>query len=126
MAGRVKVIMAIGSNHNQEENMETAKTLLRGIFGQNIVFTDTVWTEPVGIQSDMFKNCLAFAYTAHTVSQVERALKYIEKSCGDRRNARRKNVVCMDIDLLQYDNQVFHEDDWERGYIRELMKSSPF
>lgn len=33
-----------------------------------------------------------------------------------------RGKIAMDIDLLKYDNQRFHESDWTRDYIVKLMK----
>ena len=53
----MKTIIALGSNHNQEENISKAQTLLKQRF-KNVKFSDKQWTEPIGITSDKFLNCI--------------------------------------------------------------------
>lgn len=118
--------MSLGSNCDQEESMSAAKEKLRSMFGDDITFSECVWTEPIGIESDKFLNCLAFTHTSHKLEYVCKAVKHIERGCGNRKRARTSNIVKMDIDILKYANQILHESDWSRKYITELMKECPF
>lgn len=118
--------MSLGSNCDQKESMSAAKEKLRSMFGDDITFSECVWTEPIGIESDKFLNCLAFTHTSHKLEYVSKAVKNIERGCGNRKRARTSNIVKMDIDILKYANQILHESDWSRKYITELMKECPF
>ena len=126
MTEQKTLILSLGSNYNQEESLSAAQEKLRGMFGSDIVFTECVWTEPIGIISDKFLNCLAFTHTTHKLENIEKAIKHIEKACGNRKRARTKNIVIMDIDILKYGSITLHEKDWDRKYIMELMKRCPF
>ena len=56
MKTRTKIIIAIGSNRNQEENVLKAHEHLRWMF-KNCLFGPRMWTEPIGLEnSDMFLN----------------------------------------------------------------------
>ena len=46
----MKVIITLGSNQNQEENISKAQKRLREIFG-NILFSEPKWTDAIGIVS---------------------------------------------------------------------------
>lgn len=116
-----KLILSLGSNTGQKENMENAESLLRTLFKQ-IRFSDSKWTEPVGIESDLFLNKIAVVYTAHGLQQICKALRNIERKCGRSRSLHKSNVVPMDIDVLQFGDAKMHAEDWERGYIRELIQ----
>ena len=126
MPERKELILSLGSNCDQEESMSAAKEKLRSMFGDDITFSECVWTEPIGIESDKFLNCLAFTHTSHKLEYVCKAVKHIEKGCGNRKRARTSNIVKMHIDILKYANQILHESDWRRKYITELMKECPF
>ncbi|HIW44351.1 MAG TPA: 2-amino-4-hydroxy-6-hydroxymethyldihydropteridine diphosphokinase [Candidatus Prevotella stercoripullorum] len=126
MPERKELILSLGSNCDQEESMSAAKEKLRSMFGDDITFSECVWTEPIGIESDKFLNCLAFTHTSHKLEYVSKAVKHIERGCGNRKRARTSNIVKMDIDILKYANQILHESDWSRKYITELMKECPF
>lgn len=123
MSDMVKVIMALGSNNNQQANIEKAKEELYSLFGTDIVFTKSVWTQPIGIESEKFLNCLAFINTGYSLEQTTDMTKRIETICGNSKEKRKANIVNMDIDILKYNNIVLHEKDWNRKYIKELMDS---
>ena len=116
-----EIVISLGSNDRQETNMIIAKQLLEQLFG-DIQFTKSVWTNPIGIESDRFLNCLAIAHTKHREPQIKSALKRIEIRCGDTRAFRSINIVRMDIDILLFDGQRLHTEDWQRPYIKSLMK----
>ena len=116
-----EIVISLGSNDRQETNMIIAMQLLEQLFGY-IQFTKSVWTNPIGIESDRFLNCLAIAHTKHREPQIKSALKRIEIRCGDTRAFRSINIVRMDIDILLFDGQRLHAEDWQRPYIKNLMK----
>lgn len=126
MTERQELILALGSNCEQEESMAEAQSKLREMFGRNIIFSKCAWTEPIGIKSDKFLNCLAFTYTSHNIENINKAVKHIEKKCGSRKRARTNNIIKMDIDILKYGKQILHGDDWNRKYVINLMKECPF
>lgn len=115
-----QVILALGSNSEQEVNMYKAKALLVALFG-TIDFSKVVWTQPIGIRSNDFLNCLAVSRTSLDVARLNSALKKIEHLCGDTSENRKENVVKMDIDILRYDTTIMHEKDWDRPYILSLL-----
>ena len=81
-----------------------------------------MWTEPIGIESDKFLNCLAYVNTSHTINQIRRTLRQVEIKCKDTKTLRKKNTVNLDIDILLHGKTVFHEEDWHRDYIIKLLK----
>ena len=115
-----QVILALGSNSEQEVNMYKAKALLVALLG-TIDFSKVVWTQPIGIRSNDFLNCLAVSRTSLDVARLNSALKKIEHLCGDTSENRKSNVVKMDIDILRYDTTIMHEKDWDRPYILSLL-----
>ena len=124
MIGQHRLIIAIGSNTDHEENMIKAKKLLSSLL--TISYTSEMWTTPEGINSDKFLNCLGLAETKHGIKQLERAFKQIERRCGDAKSKRNRGTIVMDIDILQYDQEKLHKQDWSRDYIQKLMKEIEF
>ena len=57
-AERVEIMISLGSNTNQEANIKTAIEELKKEFN-DIHFTEPIWTEPIGVQSDKYLNSLA-------------------------------------------------------------------
>jgi 2-amino-4-hydroxy-6-hydroxymethyldihydropteridine diphosphokinase len=125
MLKEVKIIIAIGSNVNAAANLETAEEALRKTL-KDVRFSRCVTTTPIGIQSDKFLNELAFAHTNHGMPQIERSLKYIEKMCGSTAAEHRRGIVKMDLDLLLFENNKQHPKDWNRSYIKRLLKDDPY
>lgn len=121
-----ELILSLGSNCDQEACMAEAISRLKDMFGDDIVFSEQMWTAPVGIDSENFLNCLVFTHTSHKLVNITKAIKHIEKLCGNRKRARTNNIVKMDIDILKYGEQILHEKDWTRDYVVKLMKACPF
>lgn len=113
--------MALGSNCDQEKNIGKAMDMLQELFDGNVKFTRLVWTEPVGIKSDKFINCLACVYTLSNYDSINQSLKNIEYACGRNKTDKTRNIVRMDIDILMFGNEKHHDDDWSRTYIKELI-----
>lgn len=126
MGNKKELILSLGSNFDQENSISEAKTKLRDMFGEEIMFSESIWTNPIGIESDKFLNCLVFTHTSHKLEYIMKAMKHIERICGNRKRARTKNIVKMDIDILKYGGQTLHEKDWSRDYIVRLMEKCPF
>lgn len=122
MSSEKKIIVSLGSNSNQIENIKFAKQKLEIILGENTLFTNEIWTEPIGMVSNKFLNCLCVAATKHTKSQLDKAFKHIEKQCQRSKKNDKQNKITLDIDILLFGDEKFHPQDWERGYVRKLME----
>lgn len=116
-----RMLISIGSNKSQVENVAKAKELLDGLFA-NVVYSKDVWTRPVGMFSDNFLNCLASFTTSHGEKQVAAALKQIENRCGRKKPEARNGIIRMDIDILLFGDERRHECDWGRPYIMDLIE----
>lgn len=121
MSEQKEVILAIGTNIEQEKNMFVAKQLLMQLF-HGIIFSSELWTSPIDVSSDGFLNCLAYAKTPHGHKQVLQAIKQIEHRCGVSLAMKHAGLVKIDIDLLLYDDRRYHEKDWGRHYVKSLLK----
>lgn len=119
---RTRIVIALGSNVNQEAHMQEARKILLKTF-EDMTFGCCVWTEPIGIHSDKFLNGLAVGYTKVKKEKVDRVLKNIERRCGRTTAESHLGIIAMDIDLLLYGDERFHEDDWKRDYIQNLFKA---
>lgn len=117
------IIVALGCNRNSQLSMLKARLMLRGLLGDSLRFTESLWTEPEGMSSGRFLNCLAAAKTTLSQEELTASLKRIERACGNTAELRQRNIIVMDIDLLQYGQIKLHASDWQRGYIKTLIKS---
>lgn len=118
----MKLILAIGTNTNRHANIDKAKARLLELFPGRAVFTQAIETEPVGMGGEKFINLLSTVHTELPLDEVRRLLKATERLCGDTREKRRHNIVEMDIDILEYDGRRAHEADYDRAYIRRLLR----
>lgn len=116
-----QAVVGMGTNSQQDEMMAKAKELIEKEF-QVVAFSHEAYTDPIGISSDKFLNCLALISTSLSADDVNRRLKAIETACGNTSALRRKHVVRMDLDLLLYGSLRLHVADWQRPYVAEMMK----
>ncbi len=107
----MKTIIALGSNSNQEANIFKAQTLLKQRF-EGVEFSDTQWTEPIGIKSDKFLNCIGTFDTILSLTQVIQCLKKIEQTMGDSHENHQIGKVLIDIDLAQYGEKIVKKIIW--------------
>lgn len=121
MSDKQKLLIALGTNVNQKQNIQKAMDLLRKTW-HDILFTNLKWTKPIGMDTDLFYNCLAYTKVDEDLSQVQQILKNIEKACGNTEIDRAHQKIQMDIDILMFGTHKFHEQDWQRSYIQELIQ----
>ncbi len=117
---RKRIVLVLGSNYHQKENIAKAKALLQDTF-EGMVFGSYLWTDPIGMQSDKFMNLIGAGYTYVNRERTEMALKNIEHKCGRSTAQSRLGIVAVDIDLLIFDTERFHQQDWDRPYIKQLL-----
>ena len=108
-----KIIVALGTNFEQKKNAQTAESILKTIIKDSYVST-YLWTKPINIEnSDTFLNFLIFGKTHYGFSQLNKAFKHLEKRCGRNRSDELKGIIKLDIDILQYGNEIYHIEDWD-------------
>jgi len=118
------VILCLGSNADQEANIQQAQQLLRNEYA-SIDFTPSIWTEPVGVVSPPYLNCLATMSIKDSLSCLHDKTKAIERLMHSSRKERKDNIVRIDIDILSFDHKHYHEDDWSRDYVKRLIQDLP-
>lgn len=114
------ILLALGSNVAAELHIEQAKARLSAVFPQ-LRFSRSLITPAIGIVSPPFINCLAEGYCSVPLEEVLVALKNIEAQMGSVSEERKKGIVKIDIDLLQFDDTKRKADDWSRDYIQLLL-----
>ena len=114
------ILLALGSNVAAELHIEQAKARLSAVFPQ-LRFSRSLITPAIGIVSPSFINCLTEGYCNVPLEEVIVALKDIEAQMGSVSEERKKGIVKIDIDLLQFDNTKRKADNWSRDYIQLLL-----
>ena len=113
------VIIALGTNHLQESNMEEGRKKLGDLL-ETATFSCNLWTEAIGIVSPPYLNCLVRGKTRMSLNRLKSTLKSMERTIGDNPEERREGRIHIDLDLLEYDGERHHCADWEREYIKTL------
>ena len=118
-----RIILSIGTNFNRESNAKLVKEIISEAF-HKVQFSEELLTEPVGnvMNDEKYLNFLVCAFTEDEPEQIVAKTKQMETQCGNTEFLRKEGKIAMDIDLLKYNDQRFHESDWSRDYVKKLIK----
>lgn len=113
----MKVIISLGSNTNQEENIGLAREILSHLI-PDAEFTEPIWTEPVAesghtVVCNKYLNCLVEGHVDITEQCLTARLKQIEVSLGDNHENHVNGLVGIDLDLVQYGNHKLRDIIWK-------------
>ncbi len=109
------VIIALGSNYQQPVHIRWAAERLSCLLG-DCRLSRTLWTPDIKGSGRWYMNRLLRATTPLSVDSLQQLLKQTEAETG-----RTPDKVTIDLDLLQYDRQRYHERDWQRPYVTRLI-----
>ena len=117
-----QIILSLASNRFQKANLSKARCCLEEILS-DMQYTKEIWTQPVGNakRRDAYLNQLARGTTELDEEALNDWLKQTELSFGRTQAKRLLGIVPIDLDLLEFDGEKRHPDDWERTYVKELM-----
>lgn len=116
-----KVLVSLGTNTDTCFNMKRATDYLYSCF-PNIRFTTVIKSEPCGANfKGPFLNALAYFESKLTKEEIVLRFKSIEKKMGRLPSHKAEGIVIIDIDLIQWDNEVLKPEDLERDYMSELL-----
>ena len=110
-----EVIIALGSNTLQSAHIQWASQALAA-FLSDIRTSRVIWTQDVKGRGLWYMNRLITGRTTLSKEMLEQQLKALE-----RKTRRSRESVTIDLDLMQYDNQRQHLQDWPRPYIQQLL-----
>ncbi len=118
------VLISIGVNTDRAVQLMRARQYIIRTF-PDAQFSPmvTMPAEPVvSVPVNYYSNLLATFTTSLDETSLTILLKDIEQSLGSCSTLRRQGIVMMDIDLLQYDNERRHTSDWQRQYVKKLLR----
>jgi 2-amino-4-hydroxy-6-hydroxymethyldihydropteridine diphosphokinase len=116
-----KVLLSLAANCYQKSNLAKARQCLGEVIS-NVNYTSEQWTEPVSsLRHDLYLNQLAEGTTELGIEELSLRLKAIELSFGRTAQKRKLGIVPIDLDILEYDGQRYHERDWQRPYVATLI-----
>ena len=109
------VLIALGSNYHQSAHIQWASQRLAALLA-GVTLSPILWTPDIHGRGLWYMNRLLRARTMLSPTQLTALLKQIEQE-----TQRTKQHVTIALDLMQYDDQRFHLDDWQRPYIQNLI-----
>lgn len=109
-----QVIIALGSNYLPSVYIQWASERLATLLN-DCRLSRKLWTTDIKGSGKMYQNRLAYGTTELSVEELQAILKQLEIATG-----RTKEKVTIDLDLMQYDKERYHEKDWQRPYIKVL------
>lgn len=116
-----KVLLSIGTNTDACFNLKRAIDNLYSCF-PNIQFTSITESAACGATfKGPFLNTLAYFETNMLKEDIQVRFKSIEKNMGRKTTHKAEGIVIIDIDLIQWDNEVLKPDDFKRDYMNELL-----
>ena len=110
-----KVIIALGSNYLQAVHIRWASERLVHLL-DDCHYSRMLWTADVKGSGKWYMNRLVAGSTTLSAEQLQQLLKETEAETG-----RSHERVTIDLDLMQYDNLRYHEKDWQRRYITDII-----
>ncbi len=115
-----RLFLLLGGNLGNKERIFTnARIRLEEELGQITQMSSVYETEPWGFQSDyLFWNQVILIETEQSPCEALKKTKAIEQELGRVRKAERYSSRLIDIDLLFYDDLVFHEPQLELPHPR--------
>lgn len=115
-----KIILALGSNHEAKVNIELALNLLSKSI-KIIQSTPSYDNESTEFPISIFTNKILVCETELSYEKLNKELKHIETECGRNNYAKTSGIIPLDIDILLYDNNRYHINDWDKPYIKYLF-----
>ena len=109
------VIIALGSNYQQTAHIQWASQRLTTLL-HDVRFSRMLWTQDIHGTDIFYMNRLAAGTTTLSSDALQQTLKTIEAETG-----RTAGNVTIDLDLMQYESQRYHEKDWSRPYVELLI-----
>lgn len=116
-----KVLLSLAANRFQKSNLAKARQCLSEVLAE-VSYTTELWTEPMSSsRNELYLNQLAEGFTTLTFDELNERLKDIERNFGRSPQKRQLGIVPIDLDIMEYDGQQYHERDWKRPYVTSLI-----
>lgn len=113
-----KAIVSIGSNRDRTKNIKEVIEVLSGKFPGSRFSTPEI-TDPIDLpeSAKQFLNLVAVIYTELEVDAFKAILKKIEKKMGRNPDDDEEGVVPIDLDLIEWNDEVYKPQDLVRPYV---------
>lgn len=121
-----RVLISLAANRFQKANLAKARRCLSDLLSEAF-YTEERWTEPIGSpkRRDAYLNQLVIGGTELDEAALTARLKQMEQHFGRSEAKRRLGIVPIDLDILEFDGERRHLNDWSRPYIQQLITELP-
>ncbi len=117
----VKILLSLGSNIYSKQNIDKARRMLTHYF-PDVVFTQSVITTGDNEKYLFpFRNALAVFNSELPPDEIIQKIKSIEFAMGRQPRDKEAGKIVIDIDLLQYGDEILRPDDYARAYVQALL-----
>ena len=119
-----RIFLSLGSNCQAEKNMQLAMQLLQARF-HTLRFSEAIWMEALNYPQSVgpFLNRVAEGWVSESPEEIRACLKAIERQLGRHSGQKAAGVVVIDLDLLQWNDQIMKSADLQRPYVRSGLAS---
>ncbi len=116
------ILICIGCNTDTDKQTTRAREWLTAHF-PGARFTPVVHSAAYGKTADAvpYANMLCESTTPLDETSLTTLLHIGEAALGNTKERRLQDLIFMDFDLLQYDNDKRHLNDWQRPYVQQLL-----
>ena len=111
----INVMIALGSNYHQSAHIQWASQRLSFLL-TDVTLSRILWTPDIHGRGLWYMNRLLHAQTTLSPTLLTALLKPIEQE-----TQRTRQHVTIDLDMMQYDDQRYPLEDWQRPYIQNLI-----
>lgn len=116
-----KILLSLGSNIYSKQNIDKARRMLAHYF-PDVVFTQSVITTGDNEKYLFpFRNVLAVFNSELPPEEIIQKIKSIEFAMGRQPRDKEAGRIVIDIDLLQYGDEILRPDDYARAYVQALL-----
>lgn len=125
--GKTTCFISLGSNMDGDKYLKKAQQQLERSF-PDIRYSEACLTPPVAMHNpSFFLNQIAVFHTSQSLCEVKSLLKQAELACAPLPKDKLHEQIYIDIDLLQFGDEILKAEDLKRAYVREGMErlSSP-
>ena len=109
------VLISMGSNRQQSANMHWGTERLESLLTDCHV-SRRLWTMDIKNTGCWYMNQLIMGTTDMSYETLEKTLKDIEQKAH-----RTRQDVTLDLDIMLFGVERYHEKDWHRPYIQQLL-----
>ncbi len=118
-----KAIISIGSNSDRSKNIKLTIEMIKKSYPEALFSTPDI-TDPIDLPEGTkpFLNLVGLLQTELSQTKFVEELKKIEKKVGRDKDDEEEGIIAIDIDLLEWNDEVLKPHDLMRPYVVEGLE----